>query len=259
MVRISNKLMVAFGLRAERSFKEEMVEHLFGFAPDHAKSLGRESLERIVELGIQRARHYGFTERDSVRFYIELMFHFGSDFDTDPQYPWAVRILKRPWIAEETQVRRAAELFYFCNRCLDDIAGPGHQDALAAMRKALSLGLVFVDLGGDTGGQIHRHLRGLAPVKCEVVGYEGLDLLIQHALSQANAQGGRTAADCALIAVLMFGLGHGCLTDPQFPWVRLTFESSASRLNGDAFQSLRRRSLIYLQHSLDNMVRRHVN
>jgi hypothetical protein len=255
MLRVFKKQLQAFGLLAAQDFVQEMVEHLLGFAPDHAKSIGPEGLRRIVEMGIERARRYGFGQRGPVRFYIELMFHLGTDFDTDPQYPWAGTILRRPRRDDEPQVRRAAELFFYTNRCLDDIAGPKHVYAFAALRRGLSGGLDFApDPAGNLADQIHQHLRYLAPEKCDVVGREGLKLLIQHAISEAKALDADTPADHALIAVLMFGIGHGCLTDLQFPWIRLTFEKRPAH---DAFQSLRRRSQIYLQHSLENMTRRH--
>jgi hypothetical protein len=53
----------------------------------------------------------------------------------------------------------------------------------------------------------------------------------------------------------MFGIGHGCLTDPQFPWIKLTFDRDA--VDDDVFQRLRSRALICLRASLDNMTRRH--
>jgi hypothetical protein len=259
MLHLLRKQLEAFGLLARQDFVEEMIEHLRGFAPDHAKSLGTTALRQIVETGLDRARHYGFTQRGPVQFYIELMFHLGSDFDADPQYPWAGAVLNRPWSSGESQVRRASELFHFTNRCLDDIAGPGHRYAFGALRRALSVGLDFApDPAGDVADQIHEHFRYLAPEKCDVVGREGLDLLVRHAMSEARARDAETPADHALIAVLTFGMGHACLTDPQFPWIGLTFEKRASLEQG-AFQSLRRRSLIYLKHSLDNMMRRHDN
>src|SRR5262245_10939339 len=115
MLRILERQLREFGLLARQSFAEEMVEHLLDFAPDHAKSLGTKALAQIVELGMARARGYGFEQRGPMQFYIELMFHLGSDVDTDPQYPWAARILNRPRVPGETQLRRANELHFQTN------------------------------------------------------------------------------------------------------------------------------------------------
>jgi hypothetical protein len=46
-----------------------------------------------VRKGIERAAGYNFTLRGPLRFYVEAMLSFGSDFNTDPQLAWAVEVL----------------------------------------------------------------------------------------------------------------------------------------------------------------------
>jgi hypothetical protein len=254
MLRILERQLTALGLLAQKNFVEQMVEHLLVFTPHHAQTLGPGALRQVIQLGIERAESYGYTLRGPVRFYIELMFQFGSDFDTDPQSRWATAFLKRPWVDGDTERARVEELFFVATRYLAALAGPRNQYALDALRRAVSGGLDFApDAGSDLTDQILQHLRYIAPEKCSLVGREGLESLIQHGLSAARARGGQTAADQSLVVVLMFGLGHGCLTDPQFPWIRSTLERGASHPEPDVFRNLRRRSQIYLQHTLDSV------
>ena len=93
MLVIRDQQMQAFAQNAKKQFEAETVPHISRFAPRQFEILGEKTIGQIVSLGIERAEKYGFTNRGPVRFYIELMFMFGSDFDTDPQYPWAAELL----------------------------------------------------------------------------------------------------------------------------------------------------------------------
>jgi hypothetical protein len=255
MIIIRKEQMKSFGTVAQQRFVEEMVEHLHAFTPDHAKILGAEALKQIIEVGIQRAGKYGFTQQGPVRYYIEVMFLLGSEFDTDPQFPWASTILNRPW-NDDYQLRRAGEFFWYTNRYLDAAAGPENRYIIDALRRAMSGELDFAPHSdGNIVEQILQKLWHLAPEKYSFVGQEALRLLIQHGLSAARAHHAQTTADQALIVLLMFGLGHGCLTDPQFPWIRLTLQRGAPPHRDDVFQNLRRKTYLYLQRALDNLSR----
>jgi hypothetical protein len=74
-------------------FDELLAEHLQHLAPREAQELGREGLRGVVRLGRQRAAQIEFTDRESIRLYVELMFLLGSGFATDPQYPCAAAVL----------------------------------------------------------------------------------------------------------------------------------------------------------------------
>ena len=85
--------MEAFSEYMVKNFENEMVDHVKKFAPQQADDLGDERLHEIVNEGIERAKKYKLTNRGPVRFYVELMFLLGNDFDTDPRYPWVSNIL----------------------------------------------------------------------------------------------------------------------------------------------------------------------
>jgi len=256
MFRVIKDQLRSLGLIATQNFVEEMVEHLNEFTPAHAKSLGSKALQEVVQLGVQRAGKYGFTQRGPVHLYIELMAIFGSEFDTDPQYEWASTTLTRPW-GSERQLRRANVLYLEANDYLDAAFGSKNKYAIAALRRTLSEGLDFVPHSSENiNQQILRNLRHIAPEKCSIVGSERLELLIRHGLSAAQAHGAQTAVAQSLVVLLMFELGHGCLTDPQFPWIRLTLAQEVLHDKRDIFQELRRKSHLYLEHILNDTVNR---
>lgn len=49
---------------------------------DECEKLGEDGLRRRIELGFQKAEHYGITDLSEVIRFIELMFALGEDFDS---------------------------------------------------------------------------------------------------------------------------------------------------------------------------------
>ena len=88
-------------------------DELFGYFKKKAVSMswtvdGDKAIRETVQSGINRAQKYGFTKRGPVRFFVELLFTFGSEFDTDPLLPWAEGVLNNESIKD--QVERAGIL-----------------------------------------------------------------------------------------------------------------------------------------------------
>src|SRR6187431_1511713 len=90
-------------------FEDSMVAHLAKYAPKHCEVIGQDAVREAIRLGIDRARTYGLTNRGPVRFYLESMFMFGSDFDTDPQFSWATAILNDGRLSD--QMAKADRLY----------------------------------------------------------------------------------------------------------------------------------------------------
>jgi hypothetical protein len=88
---------------AESGLVLQILEHLAEFFPDHCATLRPESLRAHVESAIARARSHGLTEGPHICLFVDLVFLFGHDFDSEP---WAARILGDPALAarRETQM-----------------------------------------------------------------------------------------------------------------------------------------------------------
>ena len=71
----------------------------------------------------------GLLIRGPIRLFIELMLLFGSAFNTDPQYPWAAKILH----LSDDQMERAEELWDNFLDYQENVSGPDE----ANTRKAL--------------------------------------------------------------------------------------------------------------------------
>ena len=259
MLKITRKQQERFAQDSERKFVLQMVEHLNAFAPEHAARIGDDKLEQIVRLGIDRAGHYGLSQRGPVRYYIEVMFILGSDFDTDPQYGRPSAVLSRDWVENGTQVRRAFEFRRDTEAYLSAASGDEHQYVIDMLERALSTKLEFQPTGrGAIPEEIAGWLQALAPQKCDVIGDKALGSLIRRGIAAANRLGARTHWNRAFIVFLMFDFGHGCLTDLQFPWIGSTFRNDdGSELEPQdrlgAFSTLRKKTLLYLQQALGEL------
>jgi len=119
-----------------RKFEDEMVEHLAKFAPKHWKSICEQSGRQVIRLGIAQAKKYEFKMRGPVRFYIELMFMFGSDFDTDPQCSWASAVLNA---ANLDEAERSDRLYYRLRDYMLEVLGMDRQHEISALRRVLQI------------------------------------------------------------------------------------------------------------------------
>ena len=132
-MKIRKEQMAALDRATLKAFQDELVRHLRDFDPKHTKVLGEDGVRQVIRLGMERAAKYGLTNRGPIRLYIELMFLFGSDFDTDPWLPWAGACLSDPTIID--QMDRAEVLYEEMTTYLDAVAGPDNAYLIEALRR----------------------------------------------------------------------------------------------------------------------------
>jgi hypothetical protein len=240
---IRPKQMQAFSDAAVAHFEDEMLNHLKGFAPKHCEIMGDDGVRQLIRLGMERARGHNLTNRGPVRLYLELMFLFGSDFDTDPQLRWVAEILGQP--GEE--MTRADLLHQKLKDYLDKVAGPENKFAKDALQRASKQR--FEDLpvsGGDATREILRRLQGNYPEKYQYVGEEALRPLIPLGIELARRNSVSTNAGVVLLVGLAFTLGHGFATDIQFPWVASTLRNEAIGDPNKRVERLYSKAMTYL-------------
>lgn len=171
--------MEVFEELALRNYEDEMVQHIKQSTPKHSETIGEPAVRQVIRIGIERAKEYDLTNRGPGRFYIELMFMFGSDFDTDPQYPWAEEILSDSEITD--QMERADRLYNKTMDYLEKAAGPEYKYEKEAMRRLSQMR--FEDLPTseeDFESEIVTHLNRIHPQKFEYIGETAIRELIQR-------------------------------------------------------------------------------
>lgn len=87
---------------AESALVRQILDHLAEFFPDHCETLRPAALRAHVEQAIAQARSHGLTEGPHLCLFVDLVFLFGHDFDSQP---WAAGILRDPELAAKREVQ----------------------------------------------------------------------------------------------------------------------------------------------------------
>jgi hypothetical protein len=110
MLTIRQEQMEALGRMMLERFADDMVRHLRESFPSKCAALGEVGVRDAIQDGISRAGRYGVQKHSDICRFIDMMFVFGADFDTNPKMLWAARILTDPSITDpDTRMYRLYE------------------------------------------------------------------------------------------------------------------------------------------------------
>jgi len=242
--------MEAFEREALQTYEDEMVEHIKQFVPKHSEIIGEPMVRKVVRMGIERANDYDLTTRGPVRFYIELMFILGSDFDTDPQYPWAEEILSDLEITDEME--RADRLYEKTINFLKKVEGLEYKYKKEAMHRICIMR--FEDLPSseeDFEREIEECLQIIYPQKFEYIGETAITELVRSGYEVAQDHAVSAISAISLFVILMFILGHGCFNDSQFFWIKETLNNSLIIKSTERFKKLHLRMLKFIEDTFE--------
>jgi hypothetical protein len=94
MLIIRRDQMEIFREHMLKQFENLQLAHLNKYYAEECQALGEEGVREAIRYGIEQANRHDVLIEYDVSRYINLMFNFGRDFDTDPAFPWAAEILK---------------------------------------------------------------------------------------------------------------------------------------------------------------------
>ncbi len=244
MLVIREEQMEVFRKIALENFESEMVAHSQEVRPRLYKVLGEEQLRVALRQAMQRAEGYGFTNKGPVRFYIDLMFLYGSGFDTDPQYPALNKVLN----ASGDQMTRAEQIYEGVIEYQSKVSGPDNinvTNAFEALSVFAKKQITFSMSNFET--TVLEEMNNAFPQKVSYVGEEALTKLIVKGRAEAQKHNLPTLRGEALIVVLMFAFGHGCTNDLLYPWISRTLTDPRIRSLARAKQ-LGRKALEWLEY-----------
>jgi|CZLA01.1.fsa_nt_gi hypothetical protein len=225
MLTMRQEQVEAFRQHHLQKFEDEMVEHLKKFAPQRCKVAGEEAVRQVIRIGIENAKKYGFINRGAVRLYIELMFAFGSYFDTDPQYTWASAVLDNPEQLE--QMVRADRLWNQARKYLAKVSGPKHEHMHAALQRLKqSRAEDFIRPGEPLDESILLTLPSIFPQRCDYLGGTALRALVRKGLDLAHSYQFETDTGKVLVVALALAVGHRFADDPLWGWARRRMDTS---------------------------------
>jgi hypothetical protein len=217
-VQIRKEQMKAFEGAAVVNFEAHVAEKLKDRYPKQCAAMGQEAVKALVRLGRAQAEGHGFKTSRAIDAYIHLLPPLGAYFDRDPQAPWAAQILAKNDFKDEPA--RIEALRGRALEHLNQIAGPGGEHikkALARLRAEKPEGFARSGMQQFEAYMLRR-LEALYPEKAAAVGDAALRAILHGAIDAARKYGLTNEAGVSLLTVLMFLLGAGFDTDPQFPW-----------------------------------------
>ena len=250
MLSINTAQMKVFEEASLRSFEDEMVLHSQEFSPKLCEVIGEDQLRIALRQAIKRADSYGFTLKGPIRLYIELMFLFGSDFDTDPQFPTIAEILQ----SDVIEMERAEKIREWVLDYNKSVNGKNNANVYSALKKLSYFSkseFNFTDYSFKE--EIHQEMQRAFPQKIAFIGREKLGMLIDDACAKAQSYNFNTIRGQSTIVVLMFAFGRGCVNDPLYPWIFKTLKNPKIRDSITRQNKLERKSITWLDHVLKDI------
>ena len=103
---------------------------------------------------------------------------------------------------------------------------------------------------GDIRSEMLVQMNHAYPQKTTYVGETALNALIDQGITSAKGYGFEADRELALVVVLMFAFGHGCLDDPLYPWIANTVTKETIIDPSDRAARLEKKAMIWLDHVL---------
>ena len=219
MLVIREEQTNVFQQAAGITFENQMVEYLTELSPKHCTILGDAQVRRVVRYGLERAESHGLTDTRSFSLYLALMLMLGSNFDADPQLPWAANILGDQNLIDE--YGRMHSLHRSAMEYAEAVAGANNKHADAAFERIRKEKIA--DLPGDSSdfrSTLMNRLNEIYPEKYHYIGKDALRLTRHKGVDAALRYGLSSKRGILIYIVMMFMLGGGFDADPQFPWAQ---------------------------------------
>jgi hypothetical protein len=216
---------------AFEGYISELVEYSKEYYPGLLEDMGEARLRAALKVICDKAeRSFGFTERGSIRLYLDLNWAYGWDFETDPQYTWVVETWQKN--RELPQIEQAEILYEEEKEYRQAVRGAEYQ---AFLTRFLSLDIQALPVQETTFvADLLSILQDLRPSKYARIGEEALTRLIVKSQAKAAQEFGFQKPDHqALIVLIAFVVGHEFNHNPFFDWPDLG-EIASRDFNEDA-------------------------
>lgn len=197
-------------------FTDKVSEHLRRYFELPCRIAGDACVRETIRLGVTRARRWGLTREASAQSYIDHMLMLGSDFDSDPQLPWAREILER----KQPELARLDSLHAQARDFLERTAGASSKNLFFAVARARAHGLCpeLSRPPSQVLDQVAAYLGWMYPEKYRLVAHR-LPELVGRAEATAFTHGFERPRALGRILGATFLLGGGVTDDPMTPWV----------------------------------------
>ncbi len=219
MLVIRSSQLAVLGRLGWKSFESEMWAHLREHFPIDCDLMGEVQAREVIRYGIERADAHGFTTRSQMRRYIDLSLSLGTDFDRDPQLPWAAQILAQG--GDNTMdVLHARAITYLALVTGED--GGRYRRAMMRVRGLTFERAVEATSSGPLNVAVYQWLGHLYPEKLANLDDDALGAFFALGGEEAARHGLTSPAGVLILMTVLFMLGSHAARDPQIPWMGAT-------------------------------------
>lgn len=215
MLVIRREQLTALTAEPRRRFETSLMQHARRYFPQEC---ARADVPAFVRLAIERSRYHGYEAQVETAYYLNLMAMLGSDFDADPQIPWAGVAVDDISVADSRQ--RLSRVHALALHYLQDIGGPAMVHARRARLRLRSQGMKAVN---DVPPRrlntvLPAILANLYPEKAARDGEPALRALVERATESCQRRGAHANSSVATHTLGLFLLGSGFFGDPLHAW-----------------------------------------
>jgi hypothetical protein len=129
---IRREQMRALGAPGRALFEQTLIEKARRFFPSRTGEMSESELYQAAGYAMRRASDYGLAMQADVAKYFYLTLVLGKDFDIDPAYAWAARILRSRQGSPALNFRRL-----YCEAIERVSAGPPEPEMFSVEEEAV--------------------------------------------------------------------------------------------------------------------------
>ncbi len=250
MLVIRAEQIYKFEDAAMRAFEDEMTLHAARFSPALYSVIGEAQLRVAVIQVLRKASVHGFTLKGPMRLFVELMLMCGSSFDCDPQYEAITEALK----GRGMEMSRAENMRIAHHEYLVEVAGTNNTNINNALFRLAEFAGNFEE-NDDKGfeDRLLYELKAGFPERARYCGEQALRDMIRKGRSDAVSFGLPSMRSQALLVILNSAFGHGCASDPLYPWISQTLTDKRIADPKARADRLERKAMTWLHHVLERM------
>jgi len=108
-----------FKIKFQTDFEREAIAHLRSELPEIAEELTDEEMLARIRHCLPRAEAYDLTNQDEALAFIDASYLVGDEeFDTNPDFPWAQRILGKQYLDSREKAEQLLDRAYDENQSM---------------------------------------------------------------------------------------------------------------------------------------------
>lgn len=215
MLKINNSQVLKFKEHFVSDFENELLIHVKTYFQGHYQMAGEEGIRKTIRYCFTKCKQYKFTTKRNICLYLNNMLMLGSNFDDDPQYPWARLISKD--IKFKDSVSHIDDISSNAMEVFEAFAGTENKHInrfflnITQQKDKLFNSLCDANLKLNT-----EILKEWFPQKYDTIKEQNLQKMVLAGYHLSEKYGISKTSNIAIYIFMMFTGGSGFDTDPQY-------------------------------------------